>query len=67
MLKSRQEFNYGGSSYLRKVKKRLFQVNDEFHRISENIKEEVGVLDSKKIFFEWNEWLKRSVKKKKIS
>ena len=37
--------------------------NDEFHRISEIIKDEVGTLDSKRIFFEWNEWLKRSVKK----
>ena len=37
--------------------------NDEFHRISDKVKEEYGSLDSKKIFFEWNEWLKRSVKK----
>ncbi len=41
----------------------VIQGNDEFHRISNRIKEEVGALDSKKIFFEWNEWLKRSVKK----
>ncbi len=44
----------------------VIQSNDEFHRISDNVKEEVGALDSKKIFFEWNEWLKRSIKKKKI-
>ncbi len=44
----------------------VIQCNDEFHRISDNIKEEVGILDSKRIFFEWNEWLKRSIKKKKI-
>jgi len=37
--------------------------NDHFHRISDKIKEEVGDLDSKRIFFDWNEWLKRSVKK----
>ena len=37
--------------------------NDEFHKISEKIKEETGSLDSKRIFFDWNEWLKRSVKK----
>jgi len=43
------------------------QSNDEFHRISDNIKEEVGALDSKRIFFEWNEWLKRSIKRKKIT
>ncbi len=37
--------------------------NDQFHKISERIKEEVGSLDSKRIYFEWNEWLKRHVKK----
>ena len=37
--------------------------NDELHRISERIREETGALDSQKIFFEWNEWLKRAVKK----
>jgi len=45
----------------------VIQSNDEFHRISDNIKEEVGSLDSKRIFFEWNEWLKRSIKKKRIT
>jgi flagellar protein FlaI len=37
--------------------------NDEFHRISEQIRNDVGFLDSKKIFTEWSEWLKRKVKK----
>ena len=37
--------------------------NDHFHRISDKIKEEVGNLDSKRIFFDWNEWLKSNVKK----
>ncbi|MFH0867806.1 MAG: type II/IV secretion system ATPase subunit [Candidatus Woesearchaeota archaeon] len=37
--------------------------NDQFHKISENILQEVGSLDSKKIFFDWNEWLKTSIKK----
>ncbi len=40
--------------------------NDEFHKISDKVKEEVGNLDSKRIFFEWNEWLKRSIKKKSM-
>jgi flagellar protein FlaI len=40
--------------------------NDEFHRISERVREEVGALDSKKIFTEWSEWLKRAVKKPAI-
>lgn len=37
--------------------------NDEFHRISERIREEFGALDSKRIFTEWSEWLKRAAKK----
>ena len=41
----------------------VIQSNDQFHKISEKIKEETGNLDSKKIFFEWNEWLKHHVKK----
>ncbi|MBI2134369.1 type II/IV secretion system ATPase subunit [Candidatus Woesearchaeota archaeon] len=41
----------------------VVMANDEFHMISERIKEETGSLDSKRIFFDWNEWLKRSVKK----
>ncbi|MBI2129508.1 Flp pilus assembly complex ATPase component TadA [Candidatus Woesearchaeota archaeon] len=36
--------------------------NDEFHKISDAVKEEVGFLDSKRIFFDWNEWLKRSAR-----
>ncbi|HLG23502.1 MAG TPA: ATPase, T2SS/T4P/T4SS family, partial [Candidatus Nanoarchaeia archaeon] len=41
----------------------VIQSNDQFHKISESVKEEVGSLDSKRIFFEWNEWLKRHVKR----
>lgn len=40
--------------------------NDEFHRISDEVKEETGSLDSKQILFKWNEWLKRYVKKMKF-
>jgi len=40
--------------------------NDQFHRISDKIRTEVGALDSKRIFFEWNEWLKTSVKKRSM-
>ncbi len=36
--------------------------NDEFHRISDRIREETGALDSKRILTEWTEWLKRAVK-----
>lgn len=38
------------------------EANDQFHKISDKIKEEVGVMDSKRIFFEWNEWLKRAAR-----
>lgn len=41
----------------------VIQSNDQFHKISERIREEVGSLDSKRIFFDWNEWLKRHVKR----
>jgi type IV secretory pathway ATPase VirB11/archaellum biosynthesis ATPase len=36
--------------------------NDQFHKISERVKDSKGVLDSKRIFFEWNDWLKKKVK-----
>jgi type IV secretory pathway ATPase VirB11/archaellum biosynthesis ATPase len=39
--------------------------NDIFHKISDKIKDQTGKLDSKRIFFEWEEWLKKEVKKKK--
>ena len=41
----------------------VIQSNDQFHKISERIREEIGTLDSKRIFFDWNEWLKRHIKK----
>jgi len=41
----------------------VVQANDKFHKISDSIKQEVGSLDSKKIFFNWNEWLKTAIKK----
>ncbi|HII16971.1 TPA: type II/IV secretion system ATPase subunit [Candidatus Woesearchaeota archaeon] len=44
----------------------VIRANDEFHKASDKVKEEVGALDSKRIFFEWNEWLQREVKKKAI-
>ncbi len=40
--------------------------NDMFHKLCDKVKEETGVLDSKRIFFEWNEWMKTEVKKKRI-
>ncbi len=36
--------------------------NDQFHRISDEVRNEAGSLDSKRVFFEWNEWLKKGIK-----
>lgn len=44
----------------------VIESNDQFHKISEKVREKEGSLDSKKIFFEWNEWLKKAVKKRKL-
>ena len=41
----------------------VVESNDMFHRISDSVIEEKGSLDSKKIYFEWHEWLKRTLKK----
>ncbi|MBI2143849.1 type II/IV secretion system ATPase subunit [Candidatus Woesearchaeota archaeon] len=44
----------------------VVQANDEFHKISEQIKDEIGAYDSKKIFFEWSEWMKKALKRKEV-
>ncbi|MFT4282795.1 MAG: ATPase, T2SS/T4P/T4SS family [Candidatus Woesearchaeota archaeon] len=43
----------------------VINCNDYFHKVSDKVKEETGVLDSKKIFFEWKEWLLMEVKRRK--
>ncbi|MBN1645677.1 type II/IV secretion system ATPase subunit [Candidatus Woesearchaeota archaeon] len=35
----------------------VIQANDQFHRISDKVKDKKGMLDSKAIFFEWSEWV----------
>ena len=42
----------------------VIQCSDEFHRVVDRVRGEVGSTDSKRIFFEWNNWLKKSVKKR---
>ena len=37
--------------------------NDEFHRITEQVKEETGKIDTAKILRQWKEWLKTEAKK----
>ncbi|RME54183.1 hypothetical protein D6777_04625 [Candidatus Woesearchaeota archaeon] len=41
----------------------VIRANDQFHRISSSVREDVGSLDSKRILFEWEEWLKRVIRK----
>ncbi|MBT3394888.1 type II/IV secretion system ATPase subunit [archaeon] len=36
--------------------------NDQFHKISDRVLRKVGKLDSDKIYFQWNEWLKKETK-----
>jgi len=43
----------------------VIKCNDQFHILCDKIKEKAGSLDSERIFFEWNEWLKKEVKKEK--
>ena len=38
--------------------------NDMFHRISDEVREELGFMDTKRIFFMWSDWLNRELKKK---
>ena len=44
----------------------VIKSNDMFHQISGSVKNEIGSHDPKKIFFEWEEWLKRSIKNKSM-
>jgi archaeal flagellar protein FlaI len=40
--------------------------NDAFHLLSEQVFQEVGGLDSKRIYSYWNSWLERDVKKRRM-
>ena len=44
----------------------VLQCNDQFHRFSDQIKEEIGTLDIKRIYAEYEQWLKRAIKKGNI-
>ncbi|MFH1053905.1 MAG: ATPase, T2SS/T4P/T4SS family [Candidatus Woesearchaeota archaeon] len=45
----------------------VIQCNDEFHRISDRVKETTGSLDPDRIFFDWNEWLNRTIKRRRLN
>ena len=40
--------------------------NDMFHKISDSVNEDLGYLDSKRIFFEWDDWLKKVIRKRSM-
>ena len=44
----------------------VVKCNDKFHLLSNKIKEETGKLDNKKIYFQWEEWLKKELKKRNL-
>ena len=41
--------------------------NDAYHNIIATVKDEIGSMDPKRVFFEWNNWMKREVKKRGTS
>ncbi len=40
--------------------------NDQFHKISDVVKRDIGYLEPRRIFFEWEEWVKKMIKMKRI-
>jgi archaeal flagellar protein FlaI len=40
--------------------------NDVFHRLIEDIKSESGGIDNKRLFFEWDAWIKSRIKNMKV-
>ena len=39
--------------------------NDMFHMISDQVRKEIGALDSKEIFKRWDEWFRKEIKEKR--
>ncbi len=44
----------------------IVQSNDVFHSLSEQIREEVGAVDNKRVFLAWEEWFKNIIKRQKF-
>ncbi len=38
--------------------------NDRYHMIADDVRQEIGSIEPKRVFYEWNEWLKKAVKKR---
>ena len=45
----------------------VIRCNDMFHLLSEKVKEEVGSMEPKRILFEYQDWLKKEIKKGSIN
>ncbi len=45
----------------------VIKCNDMFHLLSERVKEEVGSMEPKRILFEYQDWLKKEIKKGSIN
>jgi hypothetical protein len=43
----------------------VIRCNDEFHRISDHVREETGKLDSERIFFDFSDWLQGAAREEK--
>ena len=56
--------NYAEKTKLNEILEAGFVVNsnDMFHRISDEVREEVGYLDSKMIFDKWDKWVRGMIK-----
>ena len=44
----------------------VIDANDQFHRVSEEVRDEVGHLDSERIYQAWESWLKTALYKRKL-
>ena len=44
----------------------VIEANDQYHKISSQVRDEVGSLDPKRIDFMWHEWLKKHLKRMKL-
>ncbi len=40
----------------------VVQANDEFHRISDRVKNELGTMESKRIFTDWDRWVRQQLR-----
>jgi len=44
----------------------VIRANDRFHKIVERVVKKLGREDTKEVYFEWNDWLKKEVERRKF-